>query len=183
MLKLLDKYEEAASDPELLSLRGYLGVIDMRLATLIERADSGESAERWRLVLEKWSEYKNMRGSALEMLKFVELDNLMTAAFHDYQAWKELLEAVDVRRKLTESERKRLLEMKQIITAEDAARLVTALQGAVIRIIDDPAKLKLIEWEFIKLSGIGNIREPEPSVPEESLFDASGLDTGKLLDS
>lgn len=182
-MKLLQKYQAAMKDPELLSLRESLAILEIRGKELLERADSGESADRWRMALEAWSDFKGKRNSLFEPAAFAKLNSVMEDAMHDYASWRQLFDIFELRRKLSESERKRLLEMQQIITAEDAAKLITALQMAVIRIVDDSSKLKLIEYEFIRLSGVGGVQEPKERVDEEQLFDASTMDTGTLLDS
>lgn len=182
--KLLEQFQEAEKDPELISLRGALAMVKVRIFNLIDRIDTGESAGRWKQAIEAWNEYKAKRGSVMEVPAYAALDNVMTEAYHDYMSWKQIFDALDLERKLSESEQKRLTTMSQMMTAEDLARIVTQLQAAIIRVIDDPQKLKLIEWEFIRITGIGNLPESKPSRgSEEELFDASGLDSVKLLDS
>lgn len=183
-MKLLQKYEEAANDPELVAQRNALLIVHKRIQDLLERVDTKESAERWKKVIEGWADYKDKRGTAFERNAYQLLDELLMGAYHDYESWRQIFEALELNRKISESERKRLQEMQQIITAEDAAKLISSLQLAIIRIFNDqPDKLKLVEHEFIRISGIGAVPQPKRSIPESKIIDPGGLDSVKLLDS
>lgn len=182
--RLLEKFQAAEKDPELVSLRGALSMVKVRVFELIDRIDTGESPERWRQALEAWSDFKGKRNSMMESKAFAALDDIMEAAYHDYMAWKQIFDALDLERRLSESERMRLKDMHQMMTAEDIARIVTQLQMAIIRIVDDPRKLKQIEHEFIRISGIGAVPGVEGSGRQEvALGDASGLGAIEFLDS
>ena len=68
----------------------------------------------------------------------------------DYQARAELLRAIETRRRLVETERRRLEPMEpmeQVITSDQAMLLVVALVGAVRRHVDDRGVLDAIGRE------------------------------------
>lgn len=69
----------------------------------------------------------------------------------DPDGWPEIVSLIEQRRKLVETERKRLVEMQQMITAEQAAVLIAALTDAVRRHVDDPDALAAIASEFDRL--------------------------------
>lgn len=67
------------------------------------------------------------------------------------ETWQTIAELTEQRRKLVETERKRLVDMQQMITSEQAATLVAALTDAVRRHVDDPDTLAAIATEFDRL--------------------------------
>ena len=81
------------------------------------------------------------------------LDDLFEKARTDYEAWNQMMMALDLRRKMVESEVKVLKEIKAIMTAEDAYELTAKLLAAVMRVVEDPKKLKQVQYEFTRLIG------------------------------
>lgn len=67
--------------------------------------------------------------------------------------WEAITELTEQRRKLVETERKRLVDMQQMITAEQAAVLVAALTDAVRRHVHDADTLAKISAEFDHILG------------------------------
>ena len=66
--------------------------------------------------------------------------------------WPAITELTEQRRKLVETERKRLVDMQQMITAEQAAVLIAALTDAVRRHVHDPDILAAISREFDRIT-------------------------------
>ena len=84
---------------------------------------------------------------ALMSTRIGELLSTITAGQRTDEAqatWEAISLLIDQRRKLAEAERKRLVDMQQMITAEQAAVLVATLTDAVRRHVDDPAVLSAI---------------------------------------
>lgn len=130
--KLLERYHESQSDKELLALREEVALLDSRLADLITRIDSGESGALWgkaRALMTQYDEALHMGDSAMMQAKIHALRQLIEQGMGDYAVWGEIRSVIDDRRRLVESERKRLIDMQQMIRAEDATLLV-------MRIID-----------------------------------------------
>ena len=67
---------------------------------------------------------------------------------------EQVFGALDVRRKMVESELKILKEIKAIITAEDAYELAAKLLAASMNVIgEDPKKLKRLQYEYTRIIG------------------------------
>jgi hypothetical protein len=65
-----------------------------------------------------------------------------------------MITAIDLDRKLVESEVKVVKEIKAILTAEDAYELIAKILAIILRIFpDDKAKLKQVQYEFTRLIG------------------------------
>lgn len=159
LTRLAAAYNRMRSDGRVLSNRASLDLLDHRLMQLAERVDANEAPERVAKLHDVWLEYKIAKenGFATEAaLKMKELDALFDATFHDYMAWKQIFEGMDLRRKLSESEVKVLKEIKSILTAEDAVNLTAKLFAALMRVEDDPKKLKQVQYEFSRITGFSS---------------------------
>lgn len=128
--RLSSRYHEAEYDSELLSMRAEVHLIDARLADVLARVDTGESGHLWEaLVTAKETYYKapaKDKASALYALL-----GLIDEGATDYAAWQDVRSLLEQRRRTVESERKRLVEMQQTITAERAMLLIGAIAGIV----------------------------------------------------
>ena len=72
----------------------------------------------------------------------------------DYQAWREVGSVIEQRRKLVESERKRLIEMQQTLTAEKAMLLLGAVLGVIKEHVQDRNTLHAISRGIEQLTTI-----------------------------
>lgn len=157
--RLLERYQEAADDPELLELRHEIMLVDARLGDLLKRVDNGEALTLWEKARKANIEIQKAvhdENYGRLMVQCVELDYLIGSGLADYAAWSEIQALLDQRRKLVESERKRLVEAQQLITSEQAMTLVSALLDSVRRNVPDRSALSAIQAEFISLVNRGN---------------------------
>lgn len=155
--RLRERYEEAAADPELLALREDIALLDSRLDDLLKRVDAGESDTLWKQVHSAWREHKKARrrdDEDAERETFEELDELISRGIGDLAAWAEVRQALEQRRRLVESERKRLVDMQQMLTAEQAMVFVTAVTDAVRRHVTDRKTLTAIARELVQLTSV-----------------------------
>jgi hypothetical protein len=105
---LLDRYQQALADPELLALTDEIALLDARLGAVVTRPASTE-------------------------------------------AWAEIVSLVEQRRRLVESERKRLVDLQQTMTAGEAVVLAMQLLDVVRRNVTDRTALAAIGREFESL--------------------------------
>lgn len=155
--RLLDRYHEAAQDPELLNLREEIALLDARLSDLLTRVDTGEAGKAWHDAqgAQRKVAIAVKTGNTDKLLTGLdELEAALGAGVGDYQAWAEIQSILDQRRKLAESERKRLVDMQQIVTAEQAMLLVGALLDSVRRNVTDRSALTAIQADFVRLMSV-----------------------------
>lgn len=156
--RLLDRYHEAESDGELLSLRSEIALVDSRLADLLSKVDTGEAKKLWEQAKEL---NRDIQADMLNedygqlMMHCKSLDELIGEGLKDYTAWSELYYILDHRRKLVESERKRLIESQQMVKTEQAMTLATALLLAVKESVQDSATLMKVQSAFNRLLDVG----------------------------
>ena len=83
-----------------------------------------------------------------------EMEHLVDLGVADYRAWAELLATIEMRRRLADTERRRLEAMQQMITTERAMLLVAALVDAVRRHVDDKRVLDAIGREVERIAAV-----------------------------
>ena len=149
--RLAARYQASQTDPDLLNLNAEIALMDARLADLLRRVDTGESGQLWRDLKATYTAMEDAQRAkdfAAVARLLSELGALIRHGHSDYAAWADVRTLVDQRRRLVEAERKRLTEMQQLITAEQAMMLVTRLSSAVRRHVDDPRVLAAISAEL-----------------------------------
>lgn len=156
LTRLAASYNRMMKDGRVLSNRQSLEIVRRRIEQLAERIDLNDAPDRMEKMGELWGKYIACldRGQAAEAHVFrLQLNEEFEKAYHDYAAWKQMFDALDLDRKMVESEVKVLREIKAILTAEDAYELTAKLTAAVIRVVDDPKKLKQVQYEFTRIIG------------------------------
>lgn len=153
--RLLSRYQDALNDSELLALRDEIALLDTRLAELISRVNTEESHSSYRSLQKLYVKFERAMQGESDGKKRETLSNLRTAIWDgaaDYGIWQDIQVIIENRRRVVESERKRLVEMQQLVTSEQAMMLITALSSVIREHVKDRDALSAISNEFIKLA-------------------------------
>ena len=145
--RLAARYAVAEADPRLLELRDEVALTDARLADLLGRVDTGESGALWQALQALRLEViacKRAGDSVGQAQALNALLDTIGQGHADYRAWAEIGGVLEQRRRLVESERKRLIEMQQTLTVEKAMLLVGAIGGIIKAHVHDRAILSAI---------------------------------------
>ena len=178
-----DLYKSAISDPDLLSLRGDLALIDVRIFQIIERfgvVDSKwiegvnkEIEKNFRLVevlLEdldnaRHEELPEERDSILRLYanlqeraagiaySYQEIVKRIEDGAEEMQAWNDLRPWLDRRRKTVSDEVRHRITQKMMISSDDAMAIGANLLKAVMKKVKDPSLLNEIAREFAAIMG------------------------------
>lgn len=165
IVKLADKYMKLQEDGRILSNRASIEIVRDRIRQLAERVDLDEAPDRLRRIGEFWAEYmeNKIAGNMGEMIKMEKkIDREVQAARDDYMIWTQMFEAIDLDSKLVEREMKVVKEVRAFLTAEDAYNLVAKLLAVVTDVVDDPEKLRIIQYKFTRLIGDKTDTQREP---------------------
>lgn len=152
--RLADRYQEARDDPELLALREEIALLDAHLADLLGRVDRGESGALWLQLRQTYQDLNDarLRGDGEAIASFLsELGTLILRGASNEASWAEIRSTLDQRRRLVESERKRYVEMQQMITAERAMILIGAIVDVIRSHVTDRTKLAAISADIRSL--------------------------------
>jgi len=153
-IRLASGYEASRTNPNLLEHRDEVALLDTRLGELLDNLQDGDTRELWQELGKYWLDLekatarqdKPKQGEALQSLgRTIKRGNVI------YASWKEVYGVIEQRRKTVDSERKRLVEMQQTITAERAMILIGAILGVIQRNIKDKETINIIRAEFREL--------------------------------
>ena len=156
LTRLAAKYNEMKKDGRILSNRHSIEIIRHRVQQLVQRIDANDAPDRLNKLQKLWNEVRNLEANGREVeatLVKGKIDEQFEAAREDYLAWEQMFHALDLDRKMVDSEVKVAKDIQAILTAEDAYELVAKLLGSVIQVVDDPNQLKRIQYEFAKIVG------------------------------
>jgi len=162
--RLLDDYQASLDNPDKLLLDEDIALIESRLADVLRRVDSGESGRIWTELREARRELeaarripdKDLRSAAIASAVNVMCE-LIDRGSHDSAAWAEVTGLIERRRKLVESERKRLVEAHKMIAVEQALGMMGMLIESVRRNVKDDDALRAVTADFARLtSGAGS---------------------------
>lgn len=152
--RLLARLEEAQSDPELLSLRSEIELIDARVADLLQRVESGESGATWKQLARHWKDFQRHR-AANNTAKTEELLLLLAESIGqglaDHDCWTEIGQHLDRRARLVEQEEKRLEKMQQTLTIEQAMSMLGVVLDCLKRHVTDADILSAIGADLEQL--------------------------------
>jgi hypothetical protein len=140
--RMAARYQEAQADPELLVLRDEIALLDSRLADVLSRVDTGESGALWSQLARSWDDFMTARagGNVAKMTEALAVHETMLARGRaDYAAWAEIGTLLDRRQRFVESERKRYVEMQQMVSLEQAMLFLGAVTDAIRRHVTDQA--------------------------------------------
>lgn len=153
---LAKRYHESLNDPDLLNLSSELSLIDARLTELLGRVTTGESGALFRRLSSLWTEMTDAdvrKDFDAQRAALHKIGEVIQRGLGDGAAWEEIDRLVERRRKLTESEGKRRIAMSQMLTPEQAATLVAALEAAVKEHVHDRETLRRIAEEISRFRG------------------------------
>jgi len=155
--QVLLRYQAALADPELLSVRDDIALLQAAITdTLAEIADA-EASPDLNTIVDTVSRISNeWRGWEWTRMQR-ELDGLQDAITRrrsQKQAMRDVRELVREKAALVQQENRLLVERQQMITVEQYMVGMKALGAAVSRLIDDPIKLRLIDAEFRRLATV-----------------------------
>lgn len=157
LTRLAARYNDSLKNGQLLSNKRVVDLIDERIIQLAGRVDVDEAPERVGKLYKLWQEFRMYQDSQQkdkELIARIQLDVAFEKVFHDYAAWGQIFEAIDLRGKTAEREVKILKEIRGIISVEDAYEMLAQALAATIRVLgDDPKRLKQVQYEYARLIG------------------------------
>jgi uncharacterized protein YjcR len=165
LTRLASKYNEMKKDGRILSNRHSITIIDHRIMQLVERIDANDAPDRLNKLQKLWNEMRDfeMRGNEVEATLIKKaIDVQFEKAREDFLSWDQMVNILDARRKMVDSEVKVAKDIQAILTAEDAYELVAKLLASVIQVVNDPNQLKRIQYEFTRIIGDTPVGKDEP---------------------
>jgi len=153
--RLVERFQASMDDPDLLSQRAEIALLDARIGDLLRQVDTGESIRAWAEAKRLFRQMKeaNARGDAAGIATAVQgLDRVLDKGATDALAWKDVLATVEQRRKIVQTEHEHQDREEQMITLERALLLVGSLQNAVMTHVRDTRTQQAISAEFLRIT-------------------------------
>lgn len=143
---LLGRYEASLMDPELLSSRHEIAILDARLKSLVERAEGDADETTWLKLMELWREfvYAIAAGDTRKQNEYLgKLNQFIDRVDANLGNWRDIEKAMSLRAKLTEVEIRRLSAIENTFTTDQVIHLlsstITVLKEVVFKYADPVA--------------------------------------------
>lgn len=169
--RLIDDFDAASKDPNLLELRQELALVDSRMMELIQMLDKQGNTQHFQDLKLVFDQMESLRASG-ENGQVLDnaidrMGKCIQAGINNHAVWDDIGEQVDRRQRLTESERKRLSDTHQMISSE---RLMTLLAGVLKIIMEHVQDMKIrqaIRLELLQLLPDQHMTRAAKRAPKE----------------
>lgn len=143
---LMGRYEASLQDPELLSQRHEIAILDARLQKLVERVEEDVDEVVWSKLIELWGEFVMAitAGDTKKQNDYLgRLNRFIDRAEGNLNNWRDIERSMSLRAKLTEAEVKRAQALETTFTTDQVVQLLTttilALKEIVFKYADPVA--------------------------------------------
>lgn len=151
-------YQEALDDADLLSLKDEAALLETQIHDALGRVSHDEAGALWLELRERWAAMMLLPAKdRTEVL--AEIGALIERGSSDVEAWREVRAIIRDKERIAASERRRLVEMRHVITAEQLAVLVGMLSAAILSEVRDRETRARILTQFDR--AIGGAGTPE----------------------
>jgi hypothetical protein len=154
--RLAARFAESMGDRRLTELRDDLALFDARVGELLENVGKAPAPEWFRSLGKKARaalDRKKVEDAAGFERALIELAEAIVAANVEEQAWAEVYQVMESRRKLVEAVHRRQKDLRHMIEADKAFVLIDRLVDVVARNVKDPVALANIVAEARALTG------------------------------
>ena len=167
--RILQTFNDAYNDPDLLSLRQDIALCESRIADLVTRVDTGESGAAWNALKAALSEYESAEFGSPEQRRAIGcMHQLIDGAVNDYNAWNELGEWQERKGRAQERERKRLVEMSQCLTYKEVIVLIAQTLDIIRSTVNDGNIMAQLSSRMGNLLGVKALPLPSGDKGEET---------------
>lgn len=161
-------FEMALADTARLELGNQLALLDARFAELVRGLGDEAADPGFRALSQKWDQMERADRAgdptrAGEL--FAEIREGVMRAARLEKTWQAIYDLIERRRKLVESERKRLLETSELLTMSQTLGLLTILTDAVFTHVHDTHALDAIWRTFKSLAGVDGDKLARTALP------------------
>jgi hypothetical protein len=154
--RLAAQFEESESDPELMSLKAEVALIDARVADLLLNAHEGGAHSVFADISKAWKQlqYANKDKDKQKINDAIRaMNEAINAGRSEALVWEQINKLIETRRKMVLAEGKRLQMLDQFITVQEANVFMATMVAIVVREVSDRSQVASILGEFQKLVG------------------------------
>lgn len=169
-----ERYEEAISSDTLISMMDEIGIIDARTSEIIGKLGTGETSELWDKLYKTWVNFMmavRLGDSETQNNLLGTLNNLITSGHNTSNQWEELFRVVERRRKIVETENKRMATNRDMIPVQQVVFMLNlVIESARVSALKHADKktayaiLSDAQETYIKLVGSGDSPRADSTV-------------------
>jgi hypothetical protein len=166
--RMFAAYKAAGLDPELMSLRQDLALLEARIIDVLQRVDTGEAGVVWRdaqAAMATFNRAKARQDADGMTLALANVQRLITQGTADYASWREVGKLIDQRRQLVESEQRRLTLAHEMISRDQAMALLGQIVDIIRRHVPNRDILNAIALDIqaVGYRGNGHAADTDPT--------------------
>lgn len=151
--RLAFAYRRALLNPELTSMHDEIAMIDGRAAELVAALGQVGCAAAWRAVVRECAAAVSCTTDEARVRCLQILQRSIEAGASVSQSWDDLLSLWESRRKIAETESKRLQALDQTMTMAEAYGLLHQMAESVRQHVTDQRTLHAIGMDFARIVG------------------------------
>ena len=154
--RLAERVEEGISDPNLISVLEDVALIDALISEECENLGEDKPAELWTEATELFQTYDRLRaGSVEERAKaagaYIGLKAILEKGEGLYRRIGRIMTMAEKKRKLSETEMKRLVHLKQFVSVVELAVFAAKLQALISETVKDKKERDALALGIIEL--------------------------------
>lgn len=156
--QLRQGYQAYLKDGRLLELQTDIATLRARTDDLIKRSEAEGADQLWPKALEAFKQLRkaDRRGSYEEKVKWeTELQSILEAGTNEYLRWEEIRNNIELTRRLTVSENRRLVEADQMISRKQLMVFIAALIQVIESNVTDTKTKSAIGFGIQRLLALG----------------------------
>lgn len=154
--RYIQDFEELIQDPNLLSLRTEMALLDVRMGELLQRLDTTDSAAAWNRVAVATSMLAKMVSDG-DLGGVADVVGLLRDAVDnhrdDSETWREIVMFIDQRRRVADVERRRIEAAKKYLTLQEANAMMAYFVSSVMKHCSSPQERARISEDLRIFAG------------------------------
>ena len=144
-------YEEAQDDPSLMELRDDVALLDTRINNILAQLSEDTGGARWvslKTLLKQYNIQVKSKQTDLANATWFELMDLVDEGVQEVETWNEVKSTMEQKRRMVETEQKRLAAMNLVLPIEKVMALVGYVAAIVKENVTDIDALAKIASEL-----------------------------------
>lgn len=135
---LIEKYKEAESNEDLMSLRQEMALVTTRMYELAEKVNDTAGKKKYKEIVRLWREWQKAEAQGAKSAQYLksDLDDAIEDIEKDLKIWDEIANMTNLKRKLVDSEQRKLNNLEQYIPAEKVMLFVGAVMDIISKEIE-----------------------------------------------
>lgn len=137
--RFLESYEQYLNDTDYMVMRSEIALLDARMGEILEKLDDAVSDNAWMYVRRALSILKTKdtlaSNEVMDVTGYLEDALEMTAT--EKEIWNEVTDLIEARRKVADTERRRITEAQKYLTYDEAYAMTALFVNAVTDLVED----------------------------------------------